>query len=472
MSERIRPAQSIALCVWMAATVASALAHDGQPDHPAKHGGVMFASGPFDLEFVLQGKGRYAVYFNTAAGEELPASTASGVTVSIKRSAGPAEAVPLRIDDAGESWLGAGSPSDAPTVSARVSYRFRGKPEEADVPFSTVYRAEFRAAPEAAKAGQPVQLSFTVKDFFGKSVRSLQIVHEKPMHLIVVSRDLAEFWHIHPEPAPGNVYRVAHVFSKGGDYRLYADFTPAGAGNRIEAFDLKVQGPARAAVPVEPTGSTSAAGGVRIALSTDKPLRTGEDIGVSLSLTEVKTGAPIRNLQRYLGAWAHIVVLSQDLQDFIHVHPMEAEASTKSAGPSPETIRTVAGFRRPGVYKMWVQVQREGKVVAIPFVVRVSSGESTISRGPQAPQGAVLVKIGGGGYEPSRIQAKAGRPLKLAFFRTDAQNCGGVVSFPALGIKRDLPPGQTIVIDLVPQKTGSFGFGCGMGMMRGQLVVE
>jgi len=44
------------------------------------------------------------------------------------------------------------------------------------------------------------------------------------------------------------------------------------------------------------------------------------------------------------------------------------------------------------------------------------------------------------GYEPARIQAKAGHPLKLAFFRADAQNCGRFVRFPALGLERQLPP--------------------------------
>ena len=76
------------------------------------------------------------------------------------------------------------------------------------------------------------------------------------------------------------------------------------------------------------------------------------------------------------------------------------------------------------------------------------------------------------GYEPARIQAKAGHPLKLAFFRADAQNCGRLVRFPALGIERELPPGQTVVIEITPRKTGSLAFSCGMNMLRGELVIQ
>src|SRR5260370_26284000 len=347
------------------------LAHDGQADHLPKHGGIVFTSGFLDLEFVpLKPKGRYAVYFNGASGEELPASTVSDVTISIRRSAGAAENLSLRMACTGESWLASGTSSECPIAGAGVSYRFRGKTEQVDVPSATVFHAEFRTAPEAVKAGVRVQLSFTVRDFFGKSVRALQIVHEKPMHLMIVSRDLAEFYHIHPEPSQGGVFRVSHIFPHGGDYRLFADFTPLGASARIAPFDLKVQGAPRAAIPLDPVaGWNSAVGGVRMTLSADKPLRAGQDIGLSMAIFDTKTGAPIHNLQRYLGAWAHIAIVSQDLQDFIHVHPME----DTSAGPVT-TIRTSAGFRRPRLYKMMVQGQRQDQGVAGPSLPLVGDG--------------------------------------------------------------------------------------------------
>jgi hypothetical protein len=471
----MRPPRFLALCLLLTACSPAAPAHDGA-DHVAKHGGIVFTNGPFDLEFVLLApKGRYAVYFNDTSGEELPASTVNGVSISIQRNGRPPEGLALRIDDTGESWLGNGSASDAQISAARVSYRFRGKAEQADVPFSTVFHAELTTA-GAAQAGIPVALTFAVKDFFGKNTGAMQIVHEKPMHLMIVSSDLAEYDHVHPTLAPGTVFRVSHVFPHGGEYRLFADFTPATGGNHIESFTVRVQGAVRPAVPLDAApGWTATSGSVKMTLAADKPLRAGEDIGLAMTLADSKTGVPVHDLQRYLGAWAHIAMISQDTQDFLHVHPMEESptgAPPAPGAPSPATIRTSAGFRRPGLYKMWVQVQRDNHVMALPFVLRVGAGGVSVSQVPQAPSDAVLVKVSAAGYQPSQIPAKAGRPLKLAFFRVDAQNCGRLVKFPALGIERELPPGRTVIIEVTPRKTGPLAFSCGMNMMKGELLVQ
>jgi len=89
---------------------------------------------------------------------------------------------------------------------------------------------------------------------------------------------------------------------------------------------------------------------------------------------------------------------------------------------------------------MWVQVQRQGKISTFPFIFRVTAGSAPPLQISQAPAGAILIRVSSAGYEPARIQAKAGQPLKLAFFRADAQNCGRFVRFPALGLERQLPP--------------------------------
>jgi hypothetical protein len=475
----------------LAAGSAPLSAYDGRTYPVGKHGGIVFTSGPFDLEFaLLVPKGYYALYFYSASGEELPASVVSDVSFSIQRTGQPAESLALRIDDGGKSWLANGSASDARISAARVSYRVRGKTEEAEVPVSSVFHAELNT-PSPVKAGTPAQLTFAVKDFFGRNTGAMQIVHERPMHVFIVSADLADFDHIHPTLSDGDVFRVTHVFPHGGDYRVFADFTPVGGGNNIESFSVKVQGAGRAAIPVDPAAAwTGTAGSVRMTLASEKPLRAGQDIGLYMTLADAQTGAPVHDLQRYLGAWAHIAIISQDTQDFLHVHPMDELPSNfeffwyimkrdflhvhsvEPGAASPATLRTFAGFRRAGLYKMWVEVQRANSVLAVPFVLQVGAGTGQVTQIPQAPSGAILIKVSSAGYEPSRIAATAGRPLKLAFFRVDAQNCGRVVRFPDLGIESELPPGQTVVIQVTPRKSGPLAFSCGMNMMKGELLVQ
>jgi plastocyanin domain-containing protein len=107
----------------------------------------------------------------------------------------------------------------------------------------------------------------------------------------------------------------------------------------------------------------------------------------------------------------------------------------------------------------------------VPLVSREDS-PPRVAQGPHAPPGSQLVNISMVGFDPAEIPAKAGQPLKLAFFRPDATNCAREVVFPALGIRKELPPGETTVVDITPPKSGTFGFACGMNMLKGKLIVQ
>ena len=104
--------------------------------------------------------------------------------------------------------------------------------------------------------------------------------------------------------------------------------------------------------------------------------------------------------------------------------------------------------------------------------IRGASAGANVTQGPHAPPGSVLVNVSMIGFDPASIAAKAGQPLKLAFFRPNAANCAREVVFPGLGIRKELPPGQTVVVDITPQKSGPLGFECGMKMLKGQLIVR
>ncbi|HXI39925.1 MAG TPA: cupredoxin domain-containing protein [Bryobacteraceae bacterium] len=106
------------------------------------------------------------------------------------------------------------------------------------------------------------------------------------------------------------------------------------------------------------------------------------------------------------------------------------------------------------------------------LVNRVPATGANMTQGPHAPPGSVLVNVTMVGFDPELIEAKAGQPLKLAFFRPNAANCAREVVFPDLGIRKELPPGQTVVVDITPQKSGPLGFECGMKMLKGQLIVR
>jgi hypothetical protein len=108
-------------------------------DHAPHHGGVVMMKGDdLHYEVVLDPAGReHRVYFTDAVREELPASVASDVALTIKRPSSPDEIVSMQIDDAGESWVGRGQPVTNPAqTTVRLAFSIRHEPYWIDLPFS------------------------------------------------------------------------------------------------------------------------------------------------------------------------------------------------------------------------------------------------------------------------------------------------------------------------------------------------
>lgn len=77
-----------------------------------------------------------------------------------------------------------------------------------------------------------------------------------------------------------------------------------------------------------------------------------------------------------------------------------------------------------------------------------------------------------GGYSPDVIEVEAGKPVQLSFYRDEEASCSEEILFPDFQIRRELPAFQTTLIELLPQQPGRYEFTCGMGMLRGNLVVK
>ena len=356
------------------------------------------------------------------------------------------------------------------------------------------FSVEFKSEPAQIQAGQPTTLVFTVKDRQGALVKDLQVVHEKPMHVLVVSKDLAEFYHLHPEQqsADGS-YRVSHTFPNGGEYKLYADLTPQASAQVVEQIDVRVAGKERAKTPLQAdTKFEKTVDGLRVVMKPDAEIRAAKDVMLNFQAYDGASGKPATDLQNYLGELAHFVIISEDMKDFVHAHPMskgEHNESSKTADhdsdehkhstmegkmtkPSASDVAAHTAFPRAGLYKVWAQFQRGGKVITVPFVVKVAEGDKTAENKSDFPLDAIKVTVSSKGYEPSSIPVKKGQPVKLAFYRKDADNCGGEVIFAKQNITKKLPVGKTVLVELMPTDAGEISFACGMDMMRGKLVVS
>jgi len=81
----------------------------------------------------------------------------------------------------------------------------------------------------------------------------------------------------------------------------------------------------------------------------------------------------------------------------------------------------------------------------------------------------VLVK---GGYTPDIIVVERSKPLRLNFRREETASCSEMVIFPDFNKSAKLPAGETVSIELMPDRPGEYEFSCQMGMFRGKLIVE
>jgi plastocyanin domain-containing protein len=84
----------------------------------------------------------------------------------------------------------------------------------------------------------------------------------------------------------------------------------------------------------------------------------------------------------------------------------------------------------------------------------------------------VAVTVGDNGFNPNQVEFSRGKPAMLTFQRTTDATCAQEVVFPELGIKKPLPLNQPVVVQIPTDQARTFGFECGMGMYKSQIVVR
>ena len=232
----------------------------------------------------------------------------------------------------------------------------------AGIPDPVEYDLDLIVKPAAPRAGTPAELAFRVNDpKDSQQVKKFQIVHEKLYHLFAVSQDLSWFIHEHPVFGPDGVFRYTATFPEPGMYRLLSDFYPTGATPQLLTKTVIVPG-----APLKPLGAK---------LKPDLSPKQGPNMAVELVTDPPQPVAgmktlmffqldPADGLEKYIGAWGHMLAVSEDLVDTIHTHPFLA-----SGGPR---IQFNMIFPRPGVYRVWVQFQRQGVVNTVKFDVPVT----------------------------------------------------------------------------------------------------
>ncbi|SFX60584.1 hypothetical protein SAMN04487866_11371 [Thermoactinomyces sp. DSM 45891] len=208
------------------------------------------------------------------------------------------------------------------------------------------------------------EINIKVKEHSGKAVPEFKVNHEKLLHLIIVSEDLSYFDHVHPEYKGNGEFTIQTQVPKAGKYKLIADYIPKDGAQTTQTYKFTVQGDV-SKEDIQPDQKlVKVVDGKEIDLQISPEPKVNQQTMLTFQIKDATNKQGITDLQPYLGAVGHVVILSEDTEEYLHVHPMDE----KSTGPE---AKFHTKFPKSGIYKIWGQFQRDGKVFTVPFVVKV-----------------------------------------------------------------------------------------------------
>jgi hypothetical protein len=214
---------------------------------------------------------------------------------------------------------------------------------------------------ETAQQGKGRLVEFAVTGPHGKPVTDYEEEHGKELHLIAVRRDFTGFQHVHPRRDRQGIWSVP-LDLRPGQWRLFADFTPAGHKGLTLGADLQVPGDVDTATKA-PQTRTAQVDNYTVTLA--GTLTPGRDAELTLRVS--KDGEPVTDLQPYVGAYGHLVALREGDLAYLHVHPDGAPGDGRTEpGPAVVFHATVPS---EGTYHLYLDFKHGGVVRTAAFVL-------------------------------------------------------------------------------------------------------
>jgi hypothetical protein len=285
------------------------------------------------------------------------------------------------------------TPTPNPSAAAATSNHQHGEGGANNARLITRYggpvTVTLASTPANPRAGDPFSIAYTLKDGAGVPMTPdrLALAHERLMHLILVSQDLAIFQHLHPESTGNGVYETETSVPAPGKYILFNEFVTAEGTTQIERNVTSTEGAESADTPAtlsQTLGQPQEWGELRATLTTNSPrIRRRLPTSFLMNVT-TQDGQPVTDMQPWLGAPCHIVIVSADTKQFAHTHgdvpggAMSGDMGTigNMAMPTPPAqfgprLAFAHTFMQPGPYRIWVQFSYKGEIATFGFNVLV-----------------------------------------------------------------------------------------------------
>jgi len=226
------------------------------------------------------------------------------------------------------------------------------------------YTLDLRTSTVDAGARNELELVITGPD--GRPVEDYEVEHDKELHLIVVSRDLVGYAHVHPIRDDAGLWTVEVPTMRPGSYRVFADFTPAGAEGLTLGADLTVPGESTP-VPLPAPSSEVTVDGYDVSFAGELVAGTESEITV----TVMRDGEPVTDLDPYLGALGHLVAIRDGDLAYLHVHPL-----AMATGPGGPAVRFAVEVPTAGTYGLYFDFSHDGAVRTAPVIAEAVQADA------------------------------------------------------------------------------------------------
>lgn len=249
------------------------------------------------------------------------------------------------------------------------------------------YQVVLRTEPSTLVANKSARLIVALKDDKGAPLQKLEVEHERLVHTIIVSEDMQYFAHVHTEDSmqltsemqQKGEFPVDIKLPKAGKYFVAVNFLQGGVEGVVRG-ELFVSGDAAPVTFTRDRRMEQMFGDTQVLLtSAPGEIRSGEAATLNYRIYDQK-GNPISDLTAYLGAPMHLAIWSLDGSYFLHTHgsvPQYGHAVPAGVTFGPD-ISVPVTFPWPGIYKVFGQFARDGKVYTSAFQIEVKTGSNVM----------------------------------------------------------------------------------------------
>lgn len=248
-------------------------------------------------------------------------------------------------------------------VSTDSSHSAHGTSAAGDLPRGlAVAQAGYRLAVDTntITAGTASTFGFSIVDDEGTPVTTFDQLHERALHLIVLSRNLVDYLHLHPTMDGAGHWTVDVPARTPGSYRVFADFQPTGAANLTLGTDILVAGDVQSIELPQPSNVATVDDYTITMIGTPQAGETELSFTVTLDGQTVQT-------EPYLGAAGHLIAIRAGDLAYLHVHPHE-----DATGPA---VPFTGEFPTDGTYRLFFDFSHNGTVRTAAFTVVVGTGD-------------------------------------------------------------------------------------------------